>query len=57
LARGPLEAGDGIDSGGGVLWEGTDRWVYVDRIGDGLMFIVATDSAAGAAARGQIRVP
>ncbi len=57
LARGPLAAGDGIDSGGGVLWEGADRWVYVDRIGDGLMFIVATDGAAGAAARGQIRVP
>ena len=57
LARGPLRAGDGIDSGGGVLWDGADRFVYVDRIGDGLMFIVATDSAAGAAARGQIRVP
>lgn len=57
LARGPLAAGDGIDSGGGVLWDGPERYVYVDRIGDGLMFIVATDSAAGAAARGQIRVP
>ena len=57
LARGPMKAGDGVDSGGGVLWDGAGRFVYVDRIGDGLMFIVATDSAAGAAARSQIRVP
>ncbi len=57
LARGPMGAGDGVDSGGGVFWESAERFVYVDRIGDGLMFIVATDSAAGAAARSQIRVP
>lgn len=57
VARGPIGAGDGIDSGGGVLWEGSGPYVYVDRIGDGLMFIVATDDAAGASARSQIRVP
>ncbi len=57
LARGPLEAGDGIDSGGGVLWEGTSRYVFVDRIGDGLVFIVSTSAVAGASARGQVRVP
>lgn len=57
LARGPIGAGDGIDSGGGVLWEGAGTYVFVDRIGDGLMFIVSTDAAAGAAARSQVRVP
>lgn len=57
LARGPLGAGDGIDSGGGVLWEGPDRYVFVDRIGDGLVLIVATSQNAGATARRQIRVP
>lgn len=57
LARGPLAAGDGIDSGGGVLWEGFERYVFVDRIGDGLVFIVATSIDAGATARRQVRVP
>jgi len=57
VARGPMAAGDGVDSGGGVLWDGPDRYVFVDRIGDGLVFIVATSSAAGAEARTQVRVP
>lgn len=57
VARGPIGAGEGIDSGGGVLWEGAGTYVFVDRIGDGLMFVVSTDTAAGARARTQIRVP
>jgi hypothetical protein len=57
LARGPLAAGDGVDIGGGVQWDSAERFIYVDRIGDGLMFIVSTDSAAGTTARSQIRVP
>jgi len=57
LARGPMQAGDGIDSGGGVLWDGGGRYVFVDRIGDGLMFVASTSSSAGNQARGQIRVP
>lgn len=56
LARGPMDAGDGVDSGGGVLWEGS-RYVFVDRIGDGLVFVVASSSTAGNAVRGQVRVP
>lgn len=57
LARGPMQAGDGVDSGGGVLWEGAGRYVFVDRIGDGLAFIASTSLNAGATARRQIRVP
>ncbi len=57
LARGPMDAGDGVDSGGGVLWDNAGQYVFVDRIGDGLMFIAATSGSAGAAARAQIRVP
>lgn len=57
LARGPLDAGDGIDSGGGVLWEGSQRYIFVDRIGDGLVFIVSTSINAGASVRRQVRVP
>lgn len=56
LARGPMQAGDGVDSGGGVLWEGS-RYVFVDRIGDGLVFIVSTSGTAGNAVRSQVRVP
>jgi len=57
LARGPMGAGDGVDSGGGVLWNEGGPYVFVDRIGDGLMFVAADSASAGEQARGQIRVP
>lgn len=57
LARGPMGAGDGVDSGGGVLWNEGGPYVFVDRIGDGLMFVAATSAGAGNQALGQIRVP
>ena len=57
LARGPMAAGDGVDDGGGILWQGLGTYAFVDRIGDGLVFVAATDDAAGAAARAAVRVP
>jgi hypothetical protein len=50
--------GDGEGLGGGLVWNAEDgRYVFIDRIGDGLVFVVASDAAAGEAARTQIRVP
>jgi hypothetical protein len=50
--------GEGIAEGGGVAFTGEDgRYAYLDRIGDGFVFVAATDAAAGAAARTQLRIP
>ncbi|MCP4308458.1 MAG: hypothetical protein GY788_26980 [bacterium] len=53
-----LEMGEGVGETGGVAFTAEDgRYAYIDRIGDGFSFVVATDAAAGAAAADQIRVP
>lgn len=50
--------GEGEGSGGGLVFAAEDgRYVFIDRIGDGLVFVVATDAAAGEEVRSQIRVP
>ena len=53
-----MALGEGAGSGGGLLFTADDgRYALIDRIGDGLMFVVASDPAAGEAARSQVRVP
>jgi hypothetical protein len=53
-----LELGEGIADGGGVSFTAEDgRYAYLDRIGDGFVFVLATDAAAGAAAADQLNVP
>ncbi len=50
--------GEGVGDGGGLGFTTDDgRYVYVDRIGDGFVFVAATNAAAGLAARDQLRVP
>ncbi len=56
-ARGAMDAGDGIEVDGGILFDEGGPWVFVDRVGDGLVFVAATDAAAGRAVRDQVRVP
>ena len=56
-ARTVMGAGDGIDFQGGILFDERGPWVFIDRIGDGLVFITATDDDAGRALRPQVRVP
>lgn len=56
-AGGAMDAGDGIEVDGGILFDGGGPWVFVDRVGDGLVFIAATDAEAGREARTQIKVP
>jgi hypothetical protein len=56
-AREVIDAGDGIEAEGGILWEGGRRYVFIDRIGDGLIYVLANDSELGDEVRSQLRVP
>ena len=50
--------GEGISDGGGLSFQGDDgRYAYLDRIGDGFVFVASTDAEAGTAAVGQLRIP
>ena len=53
-----LEMGEGVGDGGGITFNAEDgRFAHLDRIGDGFIFVLATDATAGAAAADQMRVP
>jgi hypothetical protein len=53
-----LGLGDPVGSGGGVAYNAEDgRYAYLDRIGDGFVFVISTDAGAGAAAVDQMRIP
>lgn len=58
LVSGPLEMGEGVADGGGVSFTTEDgRYAYLDRIGDGFVFVISTDAQAGASAARQVTVP
>ena len=53
-----MQLGEGVSAGGGLQFVGEDgRYAYLDRIGDGFIFVASTDAAAGEAARAQMRIP
>ncbi|MDJ0923510.1 MAG: hypothetical protein QNJ77_03025 [Acidimicrobiia bacterium] len=53
-----MELGEGVATGGGVSFTADDgRYAYLDRIGDGFVFVVSSDATAGEEARAQLRVP
>jgi len=53
-----LEMGEGVGDTGGISFNAEDgRYAFLDRIGDGFVFVISTDAAAGAAAVSQMRVP
>jgi len=53
-----LEMGEPLGDGGGVSFNAEDgRYAYLDRIGDGFIFVLSTDSAAGESAVDQMTVP
>jgi hypothetical protein len=56
-ARTVMGAGNGIEVDGGILFDEGGPWVFIDRIGDGLVFVAATDAAAGRELRPQVTVP
>jgi hypothetical protein len=54
----PLGFGEPVASGGGVAYNAEDGgYAYLDRIGDGFVFVISTDPSAGAAAVDQMRIP
>jgi hypothetical protein len=53
-----MEMGEGVGAAGGIEFVAEDgRYVFINRIGDGFVFVAATDAVAGASARSQLRVP
>ncbi len=52
-----MGAGEGREENGAVVFDAAGPWVIVHRIGDGLVFVAATDAVAGRALRAQLRVP
>ncbi len=53
-----LAMGEGFGEGGGITFLPEDgSYAHLDRIGDGFIFVLATDAAAGSAAADQMRIP
>lgn len=52
LARGPMGADSGVESGGGLLFSAP--YVFIDRVEDEVFFVTSTDTAAGADLRTQL---
>ncbi len=53
-----LELGEGVGETGGISFTAEDgRYAFLDRIGDGFVFVVSTSAEAGIAAASQMRVP
>ena len=58
MTRDHLEMGEGVGDGGGITFNAEDgRYAHLDRIGDGFVYVLATDAAAGAATTDQMRIP
>ena len=56
-ARDVLEAGDGVEAAGGLLFDGDEHYVFIDRVGDSLIYVLATSRQLGRAVRSQMSVP
>jgi hypothetical protein len=57
-ARDVLEAGDGVEAAGGLLWDSAPgRFVFLDRVGAGLIYVLASDSELGSTVRDQVEAP
>jgi len=55
---GTLEMGEPVASGGGAEYNAEDgRYAFLDRIGDGFIFVLSTDAIAGAAVVDQMHIP
>jgi len=55
--RSVMGAGAGVDFGGGLLFDEGNGYAFINRIGDGLVMVAATDRTLGAAVRSQMIVP
>jgi hypothetical protein len=52
--RGTMDAGDSVESGGGLLFNSGSTYVFIDRVDEQVFFIASTDSEAGASLRTQL---
>ncbi len=52
--RGGMGASGGQESGGGLLFDGSNPWVFVDRVDDMIYMVASSDAAAGADLRAQL---
>lgn len=58
FAEDVLRLGDGVRTGGGEVFERNDRpWMFLDREGEGLVVVIASDPDAGAELAAQLTPP
>jgi len=49
-----MDAGDSVDSGGGLLFSSGQTYVFIDRVDEKIYFVASTDHDAGASLREQL---
>jgi hypothetical protein len=49
-----MAGGPAVESGGGLLYDQADIYVFLDRVDDQVFWIASTNKAAGADLRGQL---
>lgn len=54
--RRTMSAGTSVESGGGLLFEGGETYVFIDRVDDKIFMVASTDVAAGESLREQLGV-
>ncbi len=54
MSRDQMGASDAQESGGGLLFNGGDPYVFIDRIDDRIFYIASTDASAGEDLRTQL---
>jgi hypothetical protein len=52
--RTAMNAGEGVESGGGLLFDTGSTYVFIDRVDEKIYFIASTDAAAGESLRDQL---
>jgi hypothetical protein len=54
--RGTMDAGDSVESGGGLLFSAGETYVLIDRVEEKIYFVASTDHDAGASLREQLNL-
>ena len=54
--RGTMDAGESVESGGGLLFSSGQTYVFIDRVEEKIYFVASTDHDAGASLRGQLNL-
>jgi hypothetical protein len=54
--RGTMDAGDSVESGGGLLFSSGETYVFIDRVEEKIYFVASTDHDAGASLREQLNL-